>query len=49
MSAVDQLITYIKNLTPEQAKKAVTHLPRLIAAIGEPKQPYPQEASEQSQ
>jgi len=33
MSAVDQLISYIKSLSPEQARKAVSHLPQLTAIL----------------
>lgn len=36
MSAIDQLISYIIKLTPEQADKVLKHLPRLVALLDEP-------------
>lgn len=35
MSAIDQLFTYIRSLTPEQVEKLLRHLPRLVALLGE--------------
>lgn len=35
MSAIDQLLTYIRSLTPEQAEKVLRHLPRLVALLEE--------------
>lgn len=49
MSAVDQLVTYIRNLTPEQMNKVVNQIPRLISVFGEPKPPVPLKENEQSQ
>ena len=48
MSAVDQLVTYIRNLTPEQMNKVVNQLPRLISVFGEPKPPVLLKENEQS-
>ena len=39
MSTVEQLIDFIKNLTPEQAEKIIRQMPRLIASTEEPSQP----------
>lgn len=39
MSAVDQLITYILSLTPEQAEKVVSQLPRLTKLLRDPQWP----------
>lgn len=36
MSAVDQLITYIRNLPQEQVDKLARHLPLLVALLEEP-------------
>jgi len=36
MSAIDQLMTYIRNLKPEQAEKLLRHLPRLATLLDEP-------------
>ncbi len=35
MSAIDQLLTYIRSLTPEQVDKVLRHLPRLVALLEE--------------
>lgn len=35
MSAIDQLLTYIRKLTPEQVEKVLRHLPRLVALLEE--------------
>lgn len=35
MSAIDQLVTYIRNLTPEQMEKLLRHLPILVALLEE--------------
>lgn len=35
MSAIDQLLTYIRSLTPEQVDKVLCHLPRLVALLEE--------------
>lgn len=48
MSAVDNLISYIKNLTPDQVDKAVSLLPRVISAISEQAQPDPQKETLQT-
>ena len=39
MNTVEQLIDFIKNLTPEQADKIIRQMPRLIALTEEPSQP----------
>ena len=36
MSAIDQLLTYIRSLTPEQVEKVLRHLPKLVAMLDEP-------------
>ena len=36
MSAIDQLLTYIRSLTPEQVEKVLLHLPKLVAMLDEP-------------
>ena len=36
MSAIDQLLTYIRKLTPEQVEKLLRHLPRLVELLEEP-------------
>ena len=48
MSAVNQFIAYIKNLTPEQADKAVSLLPQVISAIAERPQLHPQKETSQN-
>lgn len=49
MSAVDQLIKYIMELTPEQVDKIISQLPRLSALLEESSQPYPPEQTSQIQ
>ena len=49
MSAVDNLIEYIKTLTPEQASKAIDQLPQLIEAIEAQEPPCPPAGYAQSQ
>ena len=49
MSAVDNLISYIKNLTPEQVDKAVSLLPQVISAIAEQVPPDPRREIVQTQ
>lgn len=36
MSAIDQLLMYIRQLTPEQVEKVLRHLPKLMAMLNEP-------------
>lgn len=40
MSAVDQLISYIKSLSPEQAIRAAKYLPVLVAESASEKEEY---------
>lgn len=40
MSAIDQLINYIKSLTPEQANRAAKYLPILVAEQTSEKEEY---------
>lgn len=49
MSAVDQLVSYILSLTPEQVEKAVSRLPQVISAIEGLQQPAPPSENEQTQ
>ena len=49
MSKVDQLISYILTLTPEQADKLVSQIPRLNELLSKSSQPCPQEQTEQIQ
>lgn len=49
MTAVDQLVKYILNLTPEQTAKIVNQLPQLSSLLAEPCQPYLQEPTSQTQ
>ena len=39
MTAIDELVKYILNLTPEQADKVVSQLPRLSLLLEEPSRP----------
>ena len=49
MSAVDQLVSYIRTLSPEQVSKAVSQIPQWIAAVSEQEQLCPQEKNEPPQ
>ena len=49
MTAVNNLISYISNLTPEQVEKVFNHLPQLISLLEEASQPCPLEQSLQNQ
>ena len=49
MTNVDQLISYILTLTPEQVEKAISLLPRVTEAIAELTQPAPQSENVQTQ
>ena len=49
MSAVENLVSYIKNLTPEQVEKAVILLPQVISAIAAQVPPDPQKEIVQTQ
>ncbi len=48
MSAVDELIKYILELTPEQVDKVVNQLPRLTELLSKSSQPCPQEQFSQT-
>ena len=48
MNQVEQLIDFIKNLTPEQAEKIIRQMPELISSVEEPCQPDPQLTPSQS-
>ena len=39
MTAVDELVGFILNLTPEQANKIIDRLPQLSSSLEEPYQP----------
>ena len=45
MSNVEELIEFIKELTPEQADKIIRQMPLLISSVAELSQPDPQIAS----
>ena len=45
MSNVEELIEFIKGLTPEQADKIIRQMPLLISSVAEPCQPDPLKAS----
>lgn len=49
LTAVDNLVSYINTLTPEQIEKAITQLPQLLSAIAEQVQPAPQKEIPQTQ
>ena len=49
MSKIDQLISYILTLTPEQVDKVVSQIPRLTELLAESSQPCLQEQSSQNQ
>lgn len=49
MTAVENLISYIKNLTPDQVEKAVSLLPQVISTIAEQAPPDPQTETLQTQ
>ena len=49
MSAVDKLVSYILELTPEQVDKVVSQLPRLTELLSGSSQPCLQEQSLQKQ
>ena len=48
MTATDELVKYILNLTPEQVEKIVSQLPRLSSLLEEPSLPCLQEQSLQT-
>ena len=45
MSNVEELIEFIKTLTPEQTDKIIRQMQLLTSSIAEPCQPAPQKAS----
>lgn len=45
MTKVEELIDFIKNLTPEQAEKIIRQMPELISSAEEPCQPVHPKAS----
>ena len=49
MSNIDQLISYILTLTPEQVEKAISLLPQVTEALAEQQQPAPQLENVQNQ
>lgn len=48
MSALDQLITYVSNLNPEQINKLVNHIPLLTSLLEEQAPPYLPEQTSQN-
>lgn len=45
----EELLSYIRNITPEQVDKIINHLPLLTALLAESSQPYPLGHSLQTQ
>ena len=49
MSAIDKLVTYVSNLTPEQVEKLFNYLPKLTSLLEEPSPPSLREQTSQTQ
>ena len=45
MRNVEELIDYLKHLTPEQSDKLIRQMPKLLSSVEELLQPVPQKAS----